>query len=47
MIGGSFNIAANGQSIYEEGEFGKQMFGHITEVQWCNSVEGRTSAPFL
>ena len=41
------NITANGKSIYEEGEFENQMFGHRTEVQWCNSVEGRTSAPFL
>ena len=40
-------MAHNGKSIYEEGEFENQMFGHRTEVQWCNSVEGRTSAPFL
>lgn len=40
-------LAGNGKSIYEEGGFENQMFGHRTEVQWCNSVEGRTSTPFL
>ena len=41
------SLADNGKSIYEEGGFENQMFGHRTEVQWCNSVEGRTSTPFL
>lgn len=46
-MGKSSVITANEPSIYEEGEFENQMFGHRTEVQWCNSVEGRTSAPFF